>query len=379
MTNLRNAGLIAALMASPLPTFAHHGSSGQFDTSTTIELSGEITRIRLVNPHAYVYFDSTDENGEVVNLRCELQSGSLLKRNGWTTDMFEIGSHISIVGSPDRTDPTTCYMSEITFENGVVASRHSTFDDEGAIEPEQRQTTRDDGTPNIDGNWAMVREEGARPGGGGQSETVLTQAGAAAIEGATSDDNPRYQCEATNIVMDWWFDQMVNTIEQGDDQITMTYGFMDLARTIYLDGTEMPDDFEPSRAGFSTGEWDDETLIVTTTGFDEGWINAPMGDGQGPGAGPAGDDRPAPPEGDERPARPEGARGGPPSPVKNSPELVVVEEFTLNDDGTQLTRTYTFTDALYLAAPITGSDTVTLTSDSYEAYACDDLTEERSE
>jgi hypothetical protein len=373
MAYLRNAGLIAALMASPLPAFAHHGSSGQFDTSTTVELSGEITRIRLVNPHAYVYFDSTDENGETVNLRCELQSGSLLKRNGWTVEMFEIGSKISVIGSPDRNDPTTCYMSEVTFENGVVATRHSTFDDSGTIEAEQRQTERDDGTPNIDGNWAMVREEGARPGGGGRSEVVLTEAGAAAVEGATSDENPRYQCEATNIVLDWWFDQMVNTVVQGDDQITMTYGFMDLERTIYLDGTKMPADFEPSRAGFSTGEWDDETLIVTTTGFDEGWINAPMGGGEGRGA---------PPEGDaasDRPARPEGGRGGPPSPAKNSPELVVTESFTLNDDGTVLARDYTFEDPIYLEAPITGSDAVTLTSDAYEAYACDDLTEERSE
>ncbi|MBU2869068.1 DUF6152 family protein [Pacificibacter marinus] len=375
MATLRNLGLMAVLMASTLPANAHHGSSGQFDTSTTIELSGEITRIRLVNPHAYVYFDSTNEAGEVVNLRCELQSGSLLKRNGWTTDMFEIGSTISIVGSPDRTDPTTCYMSQVTFENGVVATRHSTFDDQGTIEAEQRQTERDDGTPNIDGNWAMVREAGAPPGGGGRSEVVLTEAGAAAVEGATSDDNPRYQCEATNIVLDWWFDQMVNTIEQGDDQIKMTYGFMDLERTIYLDGTEMPDDYVANRAGFSTGEWADDTLIVTTTGFDEGWINAPMSDGEGPAARPEGGDDDAA----ERPARPEGARGGPPSPVKNSPELVVTETFTLNDDGTVLTRNYTFEDPIYLEAPISGSDTVTLTSDAYEDYACDDLTEERSE
>ncbi|MBU2936790.1 MULTISPECIES: DUF6152 family protein [Pacificibacter] len=374
MAILRNLGLMTALMVSPLAAVAHHGSSGQFDTSTTVELSGEITRIRLVNPHAYVYFDSTDENGETVNLRCELQSGSLLKRNGWTTDMFEIGSTISIIGSPDRTDPTTCYMSQVTFENGVVATRYSKFDDQGAIEAEQRQTERDDGTPNIDGNWAMVREAGAPPGGGGRSTVELTEAGAAAIEGATADDNPRYQCAATNIVMDWWFDQMVNTIEQGDDQITMTYGFMDLERTIYLDGTEMPDDYVAHRAGFSTGEWDDETLVVTTTGFDEGWINAPMSEGEGPGSRPEGDDGDAA----DRPAGPEGA-GGPPSPVKNSPELIVTETFTLNDDGTVLTRNYTFEDPLYLEAPISGSDAVTLTNDAYEDYACDDLTEERSE
>ncbi len=171
--------------------------------------------MRLVNPHSYVYFDSTDENGVVVNLRCELQSASRQKRNGCTTDMFEFGSTIYIVGSPDRTDPTTCYMSEITFENGVIATRHSTFD--------------------------------------------------------------------------------------------------------------------------------------------EGWINAPLGD-----AGP-------------------GGPGGPSPPSKNSTDLVVTERFTLNDDGTELTRAYTLDDPANLEAPIEGSDTVTLTSDAYEAYACDDLTEERSE
>jgi hypothetical protein len=34
-------------------------------------------RVLLVNPHSYVYFDSTDENGDVVNVRRTLQSGSL--------------------------------------------------------------------------------------------------------------------------------------------------------------------------------------------------------------------------------------------------------------------------------------------------------------
>ena len=35
-------------------------------------------RVLLVNPHSYVYFDSIDENGDVVNLRCAVQSGRCL-------------------------------------------------------------------------------------------------------------------------------------------------------------------------------------------------------------------------------------------------------------------------------------------------------------
>lgn len=371
MIDLKCLGLIAALAALPLPAVAHHGSSGQFDTSKTVEFTGKITRVRLVNPHAYVYFDVENDAGEVTNHRCELQSGSLLRRHGWSTEMFAVGSEITIVGSPDRSDSTTCYMRQITFENGVTATRNSTFDDDGDLQAEERQTERDDGTPNLAGNWAMVREERAPPGGGGRTPVVLTVAGAAAVVGATADQNPRFQCQATNIILDWWFDQMVNTIEQSDTEIKLTYGFMDLVRTIHLDGSKMPDDFVPNRAGYSTGEWDGNTLVVTTIGFDEGWIMAPLDGPRGRPPGKAGKRR------DARPGPPAGRRG-PPKPVKNSTELVVTERFTLNEDGTVLRREYAFTDPVYLKDPIKGADEVTLTNAPYEPYACHDLTTERS-
>lgn len=393
MRNLRFFIVMTLFIVMTFTASAHHGSSGQFDTSQTIEVSGEVTRIKLVNPHAYVYFDVTDASGNITNNRCELQSGSLLKRRGWTPALFKVGSKISILGSPDRTDPTTCMMSQITFENGLTASRQSVFNDDGTLANdasdsvqdeeettvEPRKLIREDGTPNIDGNWALVRAKGERPGGHG-SAAVLTQAGKAAVEGATSDQNPRFECKVTNIIMDWWFDEMVNTIKQSDSTIRLKYGFMNLERTIYLDGTQMPADFKASRAGFSTGEWQGDTLVVTTTGFDEGWIMAPLGGNGGgkgggkPGGGPEGKPKDRPDDG-KRPPGPPG--GGPPSPAKNSLELTVTEYFTLNDDGTVLTRKYTLTDPINLKQPLTGSDEVTFTNDAYEAYACDDLTTER--
>lgn len=366
MLDLRRLGLAATLSILPLVATAHHGVSGQFDMSQSYEVTGEITRISLVNPHAYVYFDVTDDAGEVINMRCAMESGSTMKRSGWTEEMFEIGGEITILGSPDRDDPTTCQMTEITFANGVTADRDSTFGDDGTIDVAERQSERTDGTPNIDGNWAMANPQersGERP------TATPTEAGLAAVADASADENPRFNCLATNVAMDWVFNGMVNSIAQSDTEITMTYGFMDLVRTIHLDGSEMPADFTPSRVGYSTGEWVDGTLVVTTTGFDEGWIMAPIG-GR---AGLIADDA----QETDRPERPEG-RGGPQS-VKNSVELTVTEQFILNDDGTVLTRDYAFFDPLYLEAPFEGTDDVTLTADSYEPYECDDLTNERTE
>ena len=389
MPDLRHLGITAAFMILPLTAGAHHGVSGQFDTSQTIEVAGQITRISMVNPHSYVYFDVVDAAGDVVNMRCELLSGSTLRRNGWTEEMFVIGSAISITGSPDHDDPTTCHMDRITFENGVTATRQSSFAEDGTVEAEERQTEREDGTPNITGNWAMVGRENRT---GGRPNDALTAAGEAAVVGASPDQNPRFNCQVTNIAMDWWFNQMVNSITQTDTEITLNYGFMDLERTIYLDGRAMPDDFVPSRAGFSVGTWEGDTLVVTTTGFDEGWISAPIGGqrtsapNRGNGGGERanrpergeGGDRPERADRPEREGRPEGGRAGP-QPIKNSLALTVTERFSLNDDGTVLSRTYTFVDPLHLEGPIEGSDNVTLTTDAFQTYDCDDLTNERTQ
>jgi hypothetical protein len=246
MIDFRSLGLTLALSTLPLAALAYHGVSGQFDMSQTNVLTGTITRISLVNPHAYVYFDVTDDAGEVINMRCAMESGSLMKRSGWTTEMFVIGSEITINGSPDRDDATTCQMTEITFANGVTVDRDSTFGDDGTVIAAQRQIEREDGTPNIDGNWAMADPQartGERP------TATQTDAGLAAVADASADQNPRFNCEITHIAMDWVFNGMVNSIAQSDTELTMAYGFMDLERTIHLDSSDMPDDFTPSRVG----------------------------------------------------------------------------------------------------------------------------------
>lgn len=164
MIDLRSLGVITTLAFLPLPALAHHGVSGQFDTSQTFEVTGTITRIRLVNPHAYVYFDVTDDSGEVTNMRCELSSGSAAEAARLDRRHVRDRQPDHHPGLADRTDPTTCFTRQITFANGVVAGRQSSFDENGNVEPEDRQREREDGTLNLAGNWAMIREEGAAPG-----------------------------------------------------------------------------------------------------------------------------------------------------------------------------------------------------------------------
>ena len=367
---------------------AHHGVNGQFDTSQTIEVSGVVTKVRLVNPHSYVYFDVTAVDGTVDEWRCELASGSLLKRKGWTAAMFADGTEITISGSPARKEPNACYTQTITFADGNTINRQDTLDEAGkAIREsgEQEQpvvntasVTRQ--TPDLTGNWVSERRDpgprregdapppdggdaGGRPpergeadtnageqtrpprppagGRGGPPQVELTEAGKAAVQGFVREDNPRFNCQATNILLDWWFDQLVNEVKQTEDTIELSYGFMDIVRTIHLDLDRHPENIEPSRAGHSIGKWEDGVLIVDTVGFSEGYLHVP-------------------PNAD--------------GVARNSTELHIVERFSLSEDGTTLTREYVADDSLFLVGTFTGQDVVKRTDDTYAAYDCEDLT-----
>lgn len=366
--------LLTAGLCTAAPTFAHHGSNGQFDMAQTMTVEGVVTKARFVNPHSYIYFDVTPVGGgEAQEWRCEHRSGSIMKRAGWTTDMFKVGAKVSIIGAPARREEFGCYIRSVSIDGGAMIQRNSSFDKDGNMKAPPRELETEDGTPNFAGNWAYVREaRGARPagqdggmgapdagmgappergamgappaadamggpprGGGGLN---LTDAGQIASAGFDSEDNPRFHCQATNIFHDFWFDEHVNAIEQTPNMLKITYGFMDIVREIHIDG-EFPKTITPSRSGYSIAKWDDDTLVVTTKGFSEGYLD--------------------------------GRTGG-----KHSDQFVAVEKFAMSKDGKTLSQDYEGTDPLYFNGTYSGSRTVTHTTDAFDPYDCDDLTQE---
>ena len=61
---------------------------------------------------------------------------------------------------------------------------------------------------------------------------------------------------------------------QADDEIVVLHGNGDPARQIYIDGRTMPEHPEPTWLGTSAGHWEDDTLVVETTGFNErAWLD----------------------------------------------------------------------------------------------------------
>ena len=225
-------GALAATAA-----FAHHGF-GNFDTQKEISLSGTITRIDFVNPHAYVYFDVAGEGGAKVPHRCEMRAATVLRRSGWSVDMFKVGESIAITGAPDRFDANSCYVNTVVFADGTTADRYAQLTKPdaaaGPATAAARPARLPSGEPNLNGDWAPEQvvmtdprgksgalvpvsqvgnfkpgERTTPPAGGpqraGRPPMQYTEAGqkaAAAFRNFNQEDNPRIHCETTSILFD---------------------------------------------------------------------------------------------------------------------------------------------------------------------------------
>lgn len=369
-------GLSLALWL-PALALAHHGGA-EYDLRTTVEFKGKLTGVDMINPHAWLYFDVIGADGKPSHHRCEMRSVHVLRRSGWTKEMFPVGQPVTIEASPNRTDPASCYLQTVVMANGTRMDRYGQYikAPQGGVQEVRgpiaapktnRPPRRATGEPNLAGDWAPVQQvmvnpkgtggglvplnqlpeydSGERKGGVGARRaaptgprlyggTELTDAGTQAAAEFKREDTPRFHCQSTSILFDWTFDGPVNRITQNKDTIALEYGQFGLKRTVYLNVKEHPAHVKPTRAGHSTGHWEGDTLVVDTVGFLPGYLN---------------------------------------TPVKNSAQLHVVERFSLDPKTWALTRTYAAEDPVYLKGKYTGSDVIYPADAPYNPGKCQEL------
>ena len=60
----RAIAFLAVFLSAEI-AFAHHGGS-EYELNKTVEFKGKLTRVDLINPHSWLYFDVTEKDGKVV-------------------------------------------------------------------------------------------------------------------------------------------------------------------------------------------------------------------------------------------------------------------------------------------------------------------------
>jgi hypothetical protein len=99
--------LVLAITAAT--ALAHHSFEAEYDGSKTTTLTGIVTKVDWVNPHAYIFINTKDESGAVKEIRFELGPPYALVRGGWKRDTVKIGDKITIEGAALAKDPANSW------------------------------------------------------------------------------------------------------------------------------------------------------------------------------------------------------------------------------------------------------------------------------
>jgi len=75
---------------------AHHSFSAEFDADKPLKMTGTVTKVEWMNPHAWFYVDVKDDNGVVANWGFELASPNILMRRGWSPSSMKAGDVVTV-------------------------------------------------------------------------------------------------------------------------------------------------------------------------------------------------------------------------------------------------------------------------------------------
>ncbi|MFT7653410.1 MAG: hypothetical protein ACI9ON_000876 [Limisphaerales bacterium] len=115
------AGCVLAL-AIPIGSTAHHAFSAEFDKDRPLQLEGTVTKVRWINPHAWIYIETQDDEGTATEWMIEGGTPNALMRTGITRKSLPVGSEIVVSGyqSKDRSCRPACKANgrDMTFADG---------------------------------------------------------------------------------------------------------------------------------------------------------------------------------------------------------------------------------------------------------------------
>jgi hypothetical protein len=115
-------GIVAAAVGAGLslatPAWAHHAFAAEFDIGKPVKLTGKVTSMEWINPHAWIHIDVTGPDGKVTNWMFECGSPNIMLRRGFTKHSLETGTEISITGYQAKNGEFKANGSSVTFSDG---------------------------------------------------------------------------------------------------------------------------------------------------------------------------------------------------------------------------------------------------------------------
>ena len=322
--------VLASCLFLPSASFAHHSFAANFDLSKQIEIEGVIQSVTWRNPHVKlkVLVDGGTTNEQVWEV--ESHSLSNLRRQKIDRSVLVEGDSVKMAGPPGRRKDHYIFMYHLLLDDGreVIFQQGAEpiYSTEVVGTSDLLRGAVEDYDPNelptsMFAVWTTdYANRGSWPVFPGKSEDhPLTPAARVKMEAYDIErDNPLANCAPKGMPSAMAQPYPIQLIE-GDAQVLLKIEEYDATRVIHLQDEHDPGDGPHDHLGYSSGRWDGDTLIVTTTDIDFDYFNVLAA----------------------------------PKAISQSPNVHVLETFKLREGGAFLDYTMTVTDPETFTRPLT--------------------------
>jgi Family of unknown function (DUF6152) len=107
-----------SLLVATVPLSAHHSFAAQYDRNKQATLTGPVTKVDWINPHARFLLNVTDTSGKVVSWEVELAAPAMLMRRGWSRTSLTVGQVVTVNGSLAKDGSHMINASTVTLADG---------------------------------------------------------------------------------------------------------------------------------------------------------------------------------------------------------------------------------------------------------------------
>jgi hypothetical protein len=308
------ASAFVCAAAFPAAVMALH-STAEYDSATFVEAQGEVTKVLWQNPHVRLEISTQRFDGVADVWALEGQNPGDLDRAHIPRDIIKVGDTVRFAGNPSTRRERHMYVTNVMLEDRTEivlranakprwSPEHYLSHLQATIDPERAAADHGDGIFRVWLPVAAITPDWA-------SDPPLTATARAAwLKYDAIRDDPVIDCRPPGMpqVITRSGRYAIRFVRRGD-YVVIENEYRDIDRVIHMTPETATGRRAPTPLGWSTGRWDGETLVVTTTDIDFPYFQL------------------------------YGLEG-----VPQSTEMTIVERFTPSADGTELAYDISATD-----------------------------------